>query len=547
MRQLFTDGPSIGIYLDDLNIQAVEIEAGKSGGFRVRREASVPMPPGSFFGGKALAPEPLAQALRDLWERGEFTGRRVVLGLSPALCSWRRMDIPPVSHEEQILLVRNDLEGEGLIGASDTAVDVLPLALPPGDDGSPVAVVLVEDAAVSTLRDVLLMAGLTLEAAEPTWIGALRLVALALGEEVATLVLVSPQSADLAVTESGAVRFQRRLAGEWGEPRQQQQNAGGAYLMGEDPDATSDLPEDRIQNLLNEVRRSIIFAQRLAPDLPAPQRVLLMSEDPELDVFVRKSALQNHLAPTSLVEDVVLAKLPEEVAQQLGGPGVATRLLALGLALRSLPALSESNRLNLAREDTRRVLVRQSQASRNRVLTLAATVAAVNLALWFGLGTLRDGYQGIAKEWQKKADEFSVKTNPNLQQRERVSQARQDATRDDVSADRWLDLLGRIGSPDLEIQSLQLGKNELSLNARVTKTDVVLRFSQALERHLPLQSSPTVSVNSNTDGYSTFQLNAKLQGGFAAPGRTPRASERQAEAGGPATPTIEEETHVVSR
>ena len=40
-------GDAIGIYLDELNIQAVEIEAGKSGGFRVRREASVPMPQGT--------------------------------------------------------------------------------------------------------------------------------------------------------------------------------------------------------------------------------------------------------------------------------------------------------------------------------------------------------------------------------------------------------------------------------------------------------------------------------------------------------------------
>ena len=69
MKQLFSDGPSIGIYLDDLNIQAVEIEAGKSGGFRVRREASVPMPEGAYYGGKVQAPEPMAQALRNLWER----------------------------------------------------------------------------------------------------------------------------------------------------------------------------------------------------------------------------------------------------------------------------------------------------------------------------------------------------------------------------------------------------------------------------------------------------------------------------------------------
>jgi hypothetical protein len=178
---------------------------------------------------------------------------------------------------------------------------------------------------------------------------------------------------------------------------------------------------------------------------------------------------------------------------------------------------------------------------------MAAAIAVVNVVLWFGLGTVREGYKGIAKEWQKKADEFSVKTNPNLQQRERVKEAKLDANRDDVSADRWLDLLGRIGSSDLEIQTLRLGKDELSLNARVRRTDVVLRFSQALERHLPLQGSPTVSVSSNSDGFSTFQLNAKLQGGFSAPGATRRASERQADADQPANRSNEEETHVASR
>jgi len=532
---LFSDTPPVGLLLTDDHAYAVEVAPSRSEEFRILHADRVPMPRGAYSGGVVKNSEILAQTLRELWRKSGISGRRVVLGLPASMCAWRRMDIAPGSHDEQLVMVQNELIPEGLFQPEQNALDFVTLALPPGEEGVPVVVTIVDLPKLNGVRDVLLEAGLTLEAVEPLTVSAVRLAAAALGkDEATTVVLVSSNVADLMIAQGGAIRLQRRITGEWRTP-----HASRPTFLGEDPEAVDAItPDQNAQALLGEVRRSAAFCQRLAPHLPPPEKVLLVSDEPDLEFFLSATAALGSPAMCMLLESVIRPRVPLDSQDALGGEEGAGCLLALGLALRRIPAFGEANRMNLAHGEERVQLARNEREIRQRALILAGTVAAVNALLWFALGDVARTFQRNARLWGRLAEAVTLE-DPHLQHRDRVRFAARDATVRDVHPDVWLELLGGITSPDVQVSTMQLTEQAVNLTAAVSRKEAVLPFSQSLQRYLPLQDSPAVSIMGKADGYAAFTLTARLRGPLssgekeggeaAGPSSAPGAPQQEAE------------------
>jgi Tfp pilus assembly PilM family ATPase len=507
---LFSDGSSVGLLLTEEAIYAVEVSAGRGGDYRVLRRSRVSVPRGAYVGGSVVNTESLGQAVRELWREGGFTAKKVVLGLPASQCAWRRMDVPPVSREEQLMIVRNELEPEGLFDPSRHVMDILPLALPPGEDGAPVTVVTAEEIRVQSLREALQVANLTIEAVEPLPVSAVRLAATALEPgEAATVALVSRGMADLIIAEGGTVRFQRRIAGDWPPTAAPRPKFLGMETEQEE-DPLAEALEENALALLAEVRRSVVFCQRLAPDTPAPHKIFLITEDAELDSFLLATAFATCPTPCGLLDTLTLPHFQATAQEQPAGKDISGYSLALGLALRRVSALSEGNRLDLSKGDDRMVLKRSGGEIRARVALLAGTWAVVNVALWFAVGGVIDRCQKTTDQWRQAA-EAAAMPDPRLEHRDRAEHARNLSGPDDVRPERWLDLLGTISTPEIQMTGVQLNKGEINLSAQVGRAEAALPFSGSLEHFLPVEGSPTVAVAGEPGAKTSFNLAAKLR------------------------------------
>jgi hypothetical protein len=517
---LFSEGPAVGLLLTDERIYGVEITPGRGGEFRVAARHDVATPKVAYADGVVLDADLLGRTLRDLWQEGGFTSRRVIFGLPPALCSWRRMDVPPVAREEQAVMIRNELQPEGLFDPSQQVMDFLPLALPPGEEGVPVTVVMAEEPRIHAVSETLAQAGLGLEAVEPLAVGAIRLAALcAAPGEVATVAVVSRGLADLILAEGGTLRFQRRVAGDWLPAPLRRMTFLGSEA--EESGETTTL-DDNALAMLGEVRRSVVFCQRLAPEMTAPEKVYLVTDTPELHAFVAAAAvapspMQCHRLDTLLASRLDLGGGEAAAPVAPADPHAGCYLLALGLALRRIPQLADGNRMDLSQTDGKLQLSRSAPEIRTRALAIAGTWLAVNVALAVGLASVAGGFAKSARTWKAAADAAAA-DDPRVLQRLRVERAQAHAAAGDAAPDRWLDLLGAISTPDIQVTSLQLNGAEVNLTAAVGNAEVVVPFTGSLERYLPLKGNPTVSVSGDPQGNTTFSLSARLRGPIAPAG-----------------------------
>jgi type IV pilus assembly protein PilM len=86
---------SVGLHIDPRRASAVEVDRK-----RVIQAASIELPPGAVTDAGVAEPEQLSEALRELWNRGEF-GRRVYMGLSVRHGVVRLLDMPLIEDESE--------------------------------------------------------------------------------------------------------------------------------------------------------------------------------------------------------------------------------------------------------------------------------------------------------------------------------------------------------------------------------------------------------------------------------------------------------------
>ena len=64
------------------------------------RVAQAPMPEDAFSGGEVKDPEAVAEAIRELWHRGKFKSREVVLGVANQRVVVREVSVPWLAEKE---------------------------------------------------------------------------------------------------------------------------------------------------------------------------------------------------------------------------------------------------------------------------------------------------------------------------------------------------------------------------------------------------------------------------------------------------------------
>lgn len=83
----------IGLDLGTTRARAVEIQRGR-GGPTVVRYAEAPLPLGAVQDGEVAEPDGVVPALRELWSRGKFSSRDVVIGVGNQRVLVRSLDLP---------------------------------------------------------------------------------------------------------------------------------------------------------------------------------------------------------------------------------------------------------------------------------------------------------------------------------------------------------------------------------------------------------------------------------------------------------------------
>ncbi|MFN3652778.1 MAG: hypothetical protein ACK47B_24630 [Armatimonadota bacterium] len=511
MLPMFADHGVVGLLLTDEYLYGVEISVARGSDYRFQRRARVPTPRGAYSHGTVTDVDLFAHSLRELWRSGSFTAKHVILGLPSHMCQWRRLDLPPASRDEQLLILRNEQEADGMFDPEREVIDFMPLALPAGEEGTPVAVVSAEEPRIQSLRQALQAAGLALEAAEPLPLSLVRLSALSLNQDdAACVILISAGLAEVAVVQNGAIRFHRRVNGDWQPAHRPNDGSEGSAP---EPEMFSALTqEEQAQGLLMEIRRTLLFCQRLGPELPAPRRAYLLTDNPDLEEFLKVVSNSNSAIPCVPMEAHLLPHLPVVAQEQLAGRGISGYLLALGLALRRRADFAETARLDLGKGDERLYLVRNAAEIRTRALVAGSVWLVVNAALWFL----------VAGRIQEKMDEIQqVKTRVE-QTREQlkpvwdhlavVEAARADQRKTEIWPERWMEALGRLTTDDVQVDSIDVADGVLTLEVTARNGAVAEEVLARLQTGLPLKNPKPPALSEGENRRMSVTLVSPVEG-----------------------------------
>ena len=94
----------IGLDIGSTAVRAVELTGGES--TVVIHAAQVALPPGAVENGEVREPELVAEALRELWQRGGFKQKRVYLGVGNQRVVVREIALPVPAREGTAGLAR---------------------------------------------------------------------------------------------------------------------------------------------------------------------------------------------------------------------------------------------------------------------------------------------------------------------------------------------------------------------------------------------------------------------------------------------------------
>jgi type IV pilus assembly protein PilM len=85
----------VGLDIGASGVRAVELKRDrKSGGYLIAKAASVDLPRSAVRNGIIVEPDVVAKALKQLWKKGRFSTRKVVLGLADSGVLTRQMELP---------------------------------------------------------------------------------------------------------------------------------------------------------------------------------------------------------------------------------------------------------------------------------------------------------------------------------------------------------------------------------------------------------------------------------------------------------------------
>ncbi|HEX6393940.1 MAG TPA: type IV pilus assembly protein PilM [Acidimicrobiales bacterium] len=207
---------SIGLDIGSSAVRAAEIRIERHH-CRLRRYAQVGLPSGAVVDGEVVNPLVVAEALRRLWDAGDFSSRKVVLGVSGHRLIVRQADVPALNEEDLRSSLRFDAQELIPIPMEDAHFDfqILERGDSTDDDGRATMRILIVAAHREMLKAhlaALEQAGLEAVAVDASPLALMRVVPPAADSGVEAIVSIGAELTTVAVRQAGIPRFIRSLA-----------------------------------------------------------------------------------------------------------------------------------------------------------------------------------------------------------------------------------------------------------------------------------------------------------------------------------------------
>ncbi|HET9443918.1 MAG TPA: type IV pilus assembly protein PilM [Acidimicrobiales bacterium] len=153
----------VGLDIGSFAVRAAEI-SGEPGSWTLHRFAQLTLPPGAVQDGEIVDTNAVTEALKALWQRGDFKSKKVSLGIANRWVKVRQAEVPALSPEEVRTSLRYEAQEVIPFAEEDAVVDFViqdRFTGPEGGDFLRILVVAAQRQMVSTALDTVRRAGLT--------------------------------------------------------------------------------------------------------------------------------------------------------------------------------------------------------------------------------------------------------------------------------------------------------------------------------------------------------------------------------------------------
>ena len=396
----------IGLDIGTFAVRAGEVVVDGDDLPRLVRFGQLTLPPGAVVAGEIVDVEAVTATVRRLWERGKFSGRRVVLGLANQRVVVRQAEMPAMNDEDLAAALRFEATEVLPIAAEDAVVDfqvLSELRTPQGEDRVELLLAAAQRTMLEVQLDVCRQAGLRVVGVDPMPLALVRALGgtglESLGGAPATeaIVCVGAGITTVVVHQDGVPQFARfvaqgaaaateAVAAELGvdadtaEDLKRRAGTGS----GNGADGRADVAAARVvAGLVSEIDGSIQYYSDLHPDSPVG-RVVLVGAGSRLFGLDANLAVATGLpieTPDPGRYFIVDAGLTEDEASR----AAANFPTVVGLALAAVPLGTGRKRINLLPSGLVQVQETRVQA------VVGGAAVAVLAGLLIGLWALRAG------------------------------------------------------------------------------------------------------------------------------------------------------------
>jgi type IV pilus assembly protein PilM len=366
-------------------------------------------------GDRVNYPDSVADTLRGLLTRMNATAKRAVIGIGARGTISRVLDVPRVPDDELRAVIEGELAHYQILREGTGVFDYVKMDAQdaPSDSAPQVLLMAAEERTTADHREVAARAGLQLVGLEPVTLALYRAAYLPLQAQPSALCLmVNYGKSEIAIVDHGRIRLFRRVdigaddlvpgrrgttsaerGAETTEPYRPRTLLGGdepLFVPPTTPEANSSLNGIVAGNLATEVQRSLDYYQREYPQAPMVTRILLATNDPELDPLADWLSRSLSIDVTPAEPPIALG-VSRAIAAQLEGRNGLRYLAAAGLAMKALPdqpdTIPSFNFLTVSRP------LGEAGQSKGRLVAASAiglgTLVAGGLAAMTMLGSVR--------------------------------------------------------------------------------------------------------------------------------------------------------------
>jgi len=153
----------VGLDIGSFAVRAAEI-SGEPGSWTLHRFAQLTLPPGAVIDGEIVDSAAVTDAIKSLWQRGDFKSKKVSVGIANRWVKVRQAEVPALSPDEVRTSLRYEAQEVIPFAEEDAIVDFVVqdrFAGPEGGDFLRILVVAAQRQMVSMTLDTVRKAGLT--------------------------------------------------------------------------------------------------------------------------------------------------------------------------------------------------------------------------------------------------------------------------------------------------------------------------------------------------------------------------------------------------